>query len=124
MKQKIKSTIKKVLITSLFLPILAFAAVTPTIKGLIEIVGDIFMTIIPVIGIGSFSYVMYNGYKYIQAAGSGKQQEAKDGIIYGIVGLFVMVSVWGLVNVIRNTFDIEADSFNAQDIPQLTVPSE
>jgi len=43
--------------------------------------------------------------KYITAGGDEKQvAEAKHYIIFGIVALFVMTSVWGLVSILTNTF--------------------
>ena len=35
-----------------------------------------------------------------------KKDEAKDTMIWGIIILFVMVSIWGLVALIQNTFGI------------------
>ncbi len=40
--------------------------------------------------------------KYIYSAGSGKD-EGKMIMVWGVVALFVMVSVWGLVKLISNT---------------------
>lgn len=40
-------------------------------------------------------------------AGADNEEKRKEGrqfIIWGIVGLFVIVSVWGLVSVLQNTF--------------------
>ena len=33
-------------------------------------------------------------------------------MLYGIIGLFVMVSVWGLVTIVKNTFDLDDNSNN------------
>lgn len=46
---------------------------------------------------------------------SGKREEGRDFIIYGLVGLFVIVSVWGLVGVLQGTFGLGNTPF----IPQL-----
>jgi len=37
---------------------------------------------------------------------SKKKDEAKERMIWGIVGLFVMVSVWGIVNLLVNSFNL------------------
>lgn len=43
--------------------------------------------------------------KYITAGGDEKQvTEAKNYILFGIIAIFVMVSVWGLVAILTNTF--------------------
>ena len=45
-------------------------------------------------------YFLWNVFKFV-ASGGGEEEkraEAQKGIIYGIIGIAVMVSVWGLVN--------------------------
>lgn len=45
--------------------------------------------------------------KFMVSAGDEtKRKEGRTMMIYGIIGLFVMVSVWGLVNLLSNTFDL------------------
>lgn len=46
---------------------------------------------------------------------STKREEGRNFIIYGLVGLFVIVSVWGLVGVLQGTFGLGNTPF----IPQL-----
>ena len=38
-----------------------------------------------------------------KAADEEKRTEAKNFIIWGIIGIFVMVSIWGLVNILTGT---------------------
>jgi hypothetical protein len=43
--------------------------------------------------------------KYVaNADDSTKREEGRNFMIYGIIGLFVMVSVWALVGILSNTF--------------------
>ncbi|MEZ4211081.1 MAG: hypothetical protein R3B39_02235 [Candidatus Paceibacterota bacterium] len=54
--------------------------------------------------------------KYISKGDdSSAREEGTNLIIYGLVGLFVIVSVWGLVGVLQGTFGIGNTTF----IPQL-----
>ena len=32
-------------------------------------------------------------------------------MIYGIIGLFVMVSFWGIVNILKNTFELDTSPY-------------
>jgi uncharacterized membrane protein len=57
---------------------------------------------------------LYGVFKFIRAEGDDKQA-GREFIIWGIVGLFVMVSVWGLVSILSNTFNINNTS--------ITVPN-
>ena len=44
-----------------------------------------------------------------------RRKKMKNLMIYGIIGLFVMVSMWGIVLVLTNTFDL--DTSQSVDIP-------
>lgn len=53
---------------------------------------------------------LWGVFQYIKEAGNdAKRAEASKMILYGLIGLFVMVSVWGLVYVIKNTFPLKDD---------------
>ena len=53
---------------------------------------------------------------YIKAGGDEEKKKTyKDLMIYGIIGLFVMVSVWGLVAILSGTFNLN------NDIPDVNV---
>src|SRR3989344_5309651 len=45
-----------------------------------------------------------------------KREQGKQFIVWGIVALAVMLSVWGLVKILGNTFGL--DTSNAKIIPQ------
>lgn len=49
-------------------------------------------------------------FRYVIAEGEDKQV-GKNVMFYGIIGLFVMVSVWGLVTLVYNTFDLDNNNF-------------
>src|SRR3990167_33083 len=55
---------------------------------------------------------------YITSGGDEeKRKEGRGFIIYGLIGLFVMVAVWGIVNVLVGFFDLE--SIRAPRLPDL-----
>ena len=43
------------------------------------------------------------------------RNKGKNIMIYGIIGLFVMVSFWGIVNILINTFEL--DTYPYVDVP-------
>lgn len=68
-----------------------------------------------IIGIGNlFTYllvalaVIYIVWNVVQYVVGGSDPDAKKtagwNILWGVVGLFVIVSIWGLVNILTNTF--------------------
>jgi hypothetical protein len=59
--------------------------------------------------------------KFIFAQGSEEAKaDAKKIMLWGIVALFVMVSVWGLVRFIGNAFEVEQGG--TIDIPTVPTP--
>lgn len=49
---------------------------------------------------------------------SGKDEDKKKGrdiMVYGVIVLFVMLSIWGIVNILRETFNLTAST-------SITVP--
>ncbi|MFA7252279.1 MAG: pilin [Candidatus Paceibacterota bacterium] len=51
--------------------------------------------------------------------GGEKREEGKQYMIWGIVGIFVMVSVWGLVAILTGTFQLN----NSVPTIQMNVPN-
>ena len=50
-------------------------------------------------------YIVYETVRYFILADSEEaRKEAGSSIFYGLVGLFVIVSIWGLVNILIKTF--------------------
>ncbi|MES2087473.1 MAG: hypothetical protein V4467_00615 [Patescibacteria group bacterium] len=59
------------------------------------------------IGLAVF-LIIYGIFGYVsQAADEEKRKEARDFIVWGIVGIFCMLSVWGLINILYNTFNLD-----------------
>ena len=90
------------------MPFLAFAQVTD-VTSLINLVGGLLNQIVPLIFALAFVYLIWNIVKYIEAGqGDPKTRDiARDAIIFALVLLFVMSSVWGLVGIIKNTLNVQ-----------------
>lgn len=77
---------------------------------------EIINQLIPLaIGVGVL-YFLWGASKYITASDSDAQLEARGMIVNGILILFVMVSVWGLVNLIVVSLDIGPTALPYQSI--------
>lgn len=64
----------------------------------------------------------YNVFQYtIYLTGDDERAKAKTDIMWGIVGIFVMVSIWGLVNILQSTFTLSNQMIQAPEI-QTSVP--
>ena len=70
--------------------------------------------IIPLIFTLAFLFFLWGMAQYIRNADNEKKrEESKKFIYYGIIGLTVMVSVWGIVRVVTSTFGL------GNTVPQL-----
>lgn len=83
---------------------LNFCTVVSYFLGIME-------AIIPILFSIAVIVFVWGVFRYVIAEGEDKQV-GKNVMIYGIVGLFVMVSVWGLVNVVYNTFGLDNWNYN------------
>lgn len=117
-----KKVLQKISIASvgLLTPIFAFAQNSPVnisgIAGLLEAVYKLINMTIPVliaIGVVGFMWgiVMYLFGK--------NKEEGKMYMFWGIVALFVMTSVWGLVGILRGTLFGSPDKVNSVELPAL-----
>jgi hypothetical protein len=94
-----------------------------TVQGVIGILASIVQGLIAFL-IGFAVLLFLLGVLRYVAAGDNEEarKRGRDLIIYGIIGLAVMVSVWGLVNILTNTFGLEDSNSYAPDIPILPTP--
>jgi fumarate reductase subunit D len=111
--------LKLSLSTSVFLmPVLAFAASDGVFK-FIAMIKSLIEGLIPVvIGLAVLSF-LWGVLQYVVAKDEDKQKEARGIMLYGIIALFVMVSVWGLVNILGDTLDLSNTAPDAPAIPSL-----
>ena len=87
------------------LPMVTLAA--EGLFGILQILKDFIAALVPlIIGIAVI-YFLFGVLKYVIAKDSDSQKEARSIMVMGIIVLFVMVSVWGLVNILQDTFNIQ-----------------
>jgi hypothetical protein len=99
------------LAASFALPALAFAQVT-TVQGLGRTIIEIINTVlVPLIFALAFIVFLWGVFQYFiaGAADEEKREGGKSLMIYGLIGFFVMVSVWGLVNLLTGTFNLRTN---------------
>ncbi len=80
------------------------------LSGLICKVHQLLNSIIPVMLALGVVYFVYGVVQYVIAGGEETKKAGKDRIIYGIIGLTIIVGVWGLIALVVNTFGINAQT--------------
>jgi hypothetical protein len=69
-----------------------------TFAGAIGWVISLINLVLPVLTLFALVLFMYSGYRYVAKAGdSGGKGHEREALFWGIIALFVIVSVWGLV---------------------------
>ena len=98
---------KRLLVSTLglvaFSPVLAFAA-TSSLYGIMGFVSDVVRRGGPLLGAIAILWFIWQVIQYTIASDEEKKKEAKSAIIWAIVGIFVIFSIWGLVSILQNTF--------------------
>ncbi len=109
-------------------PFMAFAQPVPapctgiglgTIEGIICKIGDILDIIIPVLVILGVVYFVWGVVMYVISSDEEAKKTGRDRMIYGIIGLVVIVAMWGLVGIVRTTFGLGGGA-QSPDIPRVT----
>lgn len=100
------------LLILLCLPMVTFAQ--GGVFDILELVAKFIGGLIPIIiGIAVLMF-LYGVSKYVTANDADDKKAANSTMLYGIVVLFVMVSIWGLVGLLGDTFDLPD---NVPDVP-------
>lgn len=100
-----------------FLPAIAFAA---SAQSVLDDFGDIISIATPIVVALALLFFFWGLAMYIMNSGDEeKKAEGRNIMLWGIIALFVMVSVWGLVQMLSNTFGVDADI--TADIPFINI---
>lgn len=107
----------------LLAPVFTFAANPKNLRELISVLIDAMNALIPaLLGLGVIG-VMWGVIKYLYAGGNPeKLKEARNYIIFSIIAIAVMMSVWGLASMVKGLiFDgdtpLQTDFRNIPDNP-------
>lgn len=78
--------------------------------------GDILNAILPILIALGVVYFVWGVITYVIADDAEAKKSGRDRIIFGIIGLAVIIGVWGLVKILTNTFGLNGTQ-------TITVPS-
>jgi hypothetical protein len=88
------------------------------IRGVIEFITNLGRGVIPLLGAVAFLVFVWGVAKFIRAAGSGKDlKDSKNLLIWGAIGIFILVTIWGIISFLRSEFGFDAGNLG---IPQIT----
>jgi len=81
------------------------------LQGVLGTFSNLINLAIPVVLALAVLYFFWGLAQYVLAQGSeDKREEGRNIMIWGIIALFVMVSVWGLIRLLQDTFNVKDQS--------------
>lgn len=88
--------------TVMFAPALAFAQTTPATRNVNELISFLTQLLSAAVGLilaAAVVYFLWSVFKFVTSAGDEEARaKGRQGIIWGLIGIAVMVSIYGLVN--------------------------
>ena len=101
------------------LPLLAFAQVNSVFSAAALITNIINGVLVPLVFAVAFIVFIWGVFRFFIAGTEDEKakENAKHLMLYGIIGFFVMVSVWGLVSILLGTFNLNSNVPNLPGAP-------
>ena len=89
-----------------------------TLLGLLCRIGQLLNAVVPVLIALGVVYFVWGVIQYVIASDEEAKKSGRNRIIYGIIGLAVIIGLWGLVTLLANTFGLN----NNANVVLPTVP--
>ena len=89
-----------------------------TIQGLLCKFNELLSAVLPVLIALGVVFFVWGVITYVVSGDEEAKKKGRDRMIYGIIGLVVIVGMWGLVKIVTNTFGLD----NRTNITLPTVP--
>src|SRR5581483_624169 len=100
-------------------PTLNCSSLTTTgLSGISGCIISVLNQIVVLLMAGAVVVIVWGAFTFMSS--EEKREAGRQKMVYGIIGLFVMVSIWGLVNILTNTFKLRG---TYETPPQLTPPT-
>ena len=81
-----------------------------TIQAVLCTLGNILDTIIPILVVLGIVYFVWGVVTYVISSDEEAKKAGRDRMIFGIIGLVVIVAMWGLVGIVIKTFGLKDNS--------------
>ena len=119
-----KLTVGKILPFALALPFLTLAQGAADLSFLEELIADaggILATLVPILITLALVVFIWGLIRYISSGGDEeKRKEARQTMLWGVIIFAVIVSIWGLVALLRSVFGIDTNLPLVPKTPDLT----
>ncbi len=107
-----KKIVKKILISLGFSLILGFPSLVLAQGYLNQAINngrDLLDEIVILLISFGIVWLIWNIVRYVMSSDEANKEKAKNQMIWGIVALTVIVSIWGIIGVLQNIFDVNSN---------------
>lgn len=106
------------------MPFMALAqADSSNLNDLIDNLQDLLGNIVPFLIILASVIFIWGVVSFVTAAGNEeKRKVGRDRILWGLIGLFIIVAFWGIVTFIANSLGLPDEDPNFVPIPNIDDP--
>ncbi len=88
-------------------PLFVHAQSLVGVKGFLAELLKLLNRLVPIVFGIALTFFFYGGARYILKAGSDvERKKGKDFLIWSVVAMFVMVSIWGLILFLQDSFGL------------------
>ncbi len=105
-----------------FSPSFAFAQALNDINGVAQKATNIGNLVVQLAISLAVVWIIINVIRYLIAGGEEDRKKGGMAILYGVIGLFVILSIWGLVYLLTNSFQFGQNRAPIQKIDNIQLP--
>ena len=98
-------------------PLIMFAQGQQDALGVLGRLKEILQAVIPLLVTAAVAYFIFGVVRYVIAGDADKKAEARTVIINGVVGLFFILTIWGVVILLQNTLGVRGMDVTGADLP-------
>ena len=96
------------------------ASAQATADSILTTVGNLIDTATPIVVALALLYFFWGLANFILSSGDKDKREKSRGImIWGVIALFIIVSIWGLIRVVQQTLNLETGT--TIDVPKVEI---
>jgi len=112
-----------IVLAAFALPLVSFAAINNISDAGSFIINTINNVIVPVLFAVAFIVFLWGAFTtfILGATAEDAKEKGKSLMLYGLIGFFVMVSIWGLVNILTGTVGFGNSSGPTGGLPSAGV---
>lgn len=106
----------------LSLPLLASAQTTGGLFNLLSVAARVLNALVGIFVLAAIVVFFWGLVQYLLDVGEQKAKGLQT-MIWGIIAIFVMVSIWGIVRILQQTVGVDSSAANQAIIPAGIIPA-